>query len=60
MKTTKKVTKEVTTEKLNVPQIKSIVGEKKYNKEMVAAIQGGATPTEAPELIARRLRRANQ
>lgn len=45
---------------VDVARLKSIVGEKQYNKELVSAVQSGVPITEAPELIARRKIRESQ
>lgn len=45
---------------VDVARIKSMVGERQFNNEMVAAIQSGVERAEAPELIARRKMRESQ
>lgn len=44
-------------EKINIPLLKSVIGEDKYNQEVRAELLSGAAPTEAPELVARRIAR---
>lgn len=56
---TKKVAK-VVKKVVDVSRIKSMIGEKQFNHEMVSAVQSGVPVTEAPELIARRRIRESQ
>jgi hypothetical protein len=51
------ITKKTIKKALDVNYIKSIVGERQFNQEIVAAIQSGIPIAEAPELIARRMMR---
>lgn len=51
--------KEVTKKKVavDVSRVKSIIGEKQYNEELITEIQSGTPMNEAHELIERRERR---
>ena len=42
---------------VNIPEVKSIIGERTFNREVTSEILSGATVQEAPELVARRLAR---
>lgn len=43
--------------KIDVNVVKSMLGKEKYNEAVTQELYAGATPEEAPELVARRIAR---